>query len=298
MWCRMSGRPWCGCWRIGLVDRWAVGRAGGWSPAVDADGEPVTTARSPRSPGCCVPARPTTSSPAGPRHAAVVRRERPHPGAQLSLFEQHEGFRSRSPPPAFPPAGPVPGGMPPHPGPGRVEDPLREGHRPASAAVPNSRSTVCGVRRSASPATCSPGWPCSPSTANRRKPNRKRSATGCCTPPGGSSTGSVAAGYGYPKPGRRPTRWPRRSPDPGPARPRLTPASPPLRKERHPSGPWNRRPPVRQPASDPCPHPEHQHQNGGQKDQKQRRSQRERARLVRQPHLVTNEPRRILRIGH
>jgi hypothetical protein len=61
----------------------------------------VPAGMSPRSPGC-------STCPAGPTRCgsscAAVRREHPHPGAQLSLFEQADGWgATRHSPPARPP---------------------------------------------------------------------------------------------------------------------------------------------------------------------------------------------------
>ncbi len=71
-------------------------------------------------------------SPAGMR--VIVRRERPHPGAQLS-FTDVDGwrfgeFRHRHPGRAAR----APGGPAPRSCPGRGSDPLRQEHRPESAA--------------------------------------------------------------------------------------------------------------------------------------------------------------------
>ena len=57
-----------------------------WVPALDQDGAEREGAWSPRSPT----ALDLTGWPAGPR--VIVRRERPHPGAQLS-FTDHDGHR-------------------------------------------------------------------------------------------------------------------------------------------------------------------------------------------------------------
>jgi DDE family transposase len=52
------------------------------------------TPRSPSSPGCCATTSALTASPAGPPTCgSSPRRENPHPGAQLSPFEQHAGKR-------------------------------------------------------------------------------------------------------------------------------------------------------------------------------------------------------------
>ena len=58
-----------------------------WTPAVDANGEPRDGADVAEVTGLVN----LTGWPAGMR--VIVRRERPHPGAQLSLFEAADGFR-------------------------------------------------------------------------------------------------------------------------------------------------------------------------------------------------------------
>ena len=88
----------------------------------------------PRSPACC-PRRALAGYPAGTR--VIVRRERPHPGAQLDAFEEarrlalhrvRHRHRVRA---ARPPRRP-----PPRARPGRGPHPLREGHRPRPLPVP------------------------------------------------------------------------------------------------------------------------------------------------------------------
>jgi len=58
-----------------------------WTPALDADGE----ARDGGDVAELTGLLDLSSYPAGTR--VIVRRERPHPGAQLSLFEEHDGYR-------------------------------------------------------------------------------------------------------------------------------------------------------------------------------------------------------------
>lgn len=65
-----------------------------WCPALDADGEPRDNGEVAELTGLY------RTNPAGDQLAnwpddlrILARRERPHPGAQLSLFEQYEGFR-------------------------------------------------------------------------------------------------------------------------------------------------------------------------------------------------------------
>ena len=60
---------------------------GTWVPALDTDGEPRDGAHVAELTGLV----PADGFPAGTRF--IVRRERPHPGAQLSLFDSIEGMR-------------------------------------------------------------------------------------------------------------------------------------------------------------------------------------------------------------
>jgi Transposase DDE domain group 1 len=76
-------------WSIGEAERAAIGTlpAQAWSPALAADGDLRDGADVAELTG------PLTLPgwPAGMR--VIVRRERPHPGAQLSLFEERDGWR-------------------------------------------------------------------------------------------------------------------------------------------------------------------------------------------------------------
>jgi hypothetical protein len=61
-----------------------------WSPAIDADGDPRESAAVAELTGL-LPAGMFAHYPAGMR--IIVRREHPHPGAQLDLIEQRDGWR-------------------------------------------------------------------------------------------------------------------------------------------------------------------------------------------------------------
>src|SRR5205814_9788368 len=67
--------------------REAIRQARDWIPAIDADGELRDGAEICEITGLA----PATGYPQGTRF--IVRRERPHPGAQLSLFDTIEGMR-------------------------------------------------------------------------------------------------------------------------------------------------------------------------------------------------------------
>jgi hypothetical protein len=61
-----------------------------WTPAIDSDGEPRDGADVAELTGM-LPAKTLAAYPAATR--VLVRRERPHPGAQLDLFETRDGWR-------------------------------------------------------------------------------------------------------------------------------------------------------------------------------------------------------------
>jgi hypothetical protein len=61
-----------------------------WTTAIDTDGEPVDSAQVAELTGL-IPAAMLADYPTGMR--VIVRRERPHPGAQLNLFEERDGWR-------------------------------------------------------------------------------------------------------------------------------------------------------------------------------------------------------------
>jgi hypothetical protein len=76
-------------WSIGGAERVAIGGIppSAWSPAIDADGNLRDGAQVAELTGLLD----LSGWPAGMR--VIVRRERPHPGAQLSLFEERDGWR-------------------------------------------------------------------------------------------------------------------------------------------------------------------------------------------------------------
>jgi hypothetical protein len=73
----------------------------------------------------------------------IVRRERPHPGAQLSLFDTVKGFRHQvlatDTPVRRRRIDPTPGGPPPRPRPRRRPHPLRQGQRVRAVPLPHLR---------------------------------------------------------------------------------------------------------------------------------------------------------------
>jgi Transposase DDE domain group 1 len=98
---------------------------GTWVPAIDTDGEPRDGADVCELTGLV----PDEGYPAGTRF--IVRRERPHPGAQLSLFDTIEGMRHQvmatDTPPGDPTSGPVQFLEARHRAHARVEDRIRTG---------------------------------------------------------------------------------------------------------------------------------------------------------------------------
>jgi hypothetical protein len=96
-----------------------------WAPALDSDGEPREGAEVCELTGLV----PDDGYPAGTRF--IVRRERPHPGAQLSLFDTIEGLRHQvmatDTPVGDPTNGPIQYLEARHRGHARVEDRIRTG---------------------------------------------------------------------------------------------------------------------------------------------------------------------------
>ncbi|WP_131746578.1 IS1380 family transposase [Frankia sp. Cppng1_Ct_nod] len=76
--------------------RQAIGKVPGrvWAPAVDAEGEPRDNGEVAELTGLYRTGRARDQLKDWPKDMRIIARwERSHPGAQLSLFEQHEGFR-------------------------------------------------------------------------------------------------------------------------------------------------------------------------------------------------------------
>ena len=81
-------------WTITAREHTAIAllRTSDWTAAIDTDGEPgpVTEAAVAEITGL-LPRGTLAAYPPGT--GVIVRRERPHPGAQLDLIEQHDGYR-------------------------------------------------------------------------------------------------------------------------------------------------------------------------------------------------------------
>jgi hypothetical protein len=106
-----------------------------WIPALDSDGEPRDGAQICELTGLV----PDDGYPPGTRF--IVRRERPHPGAQLSLFDTIEGLRHQvmATDTGRARVDPVPGSPSPRPRPRRGPHPHRHGHRLRPLPVPRVR---------------------------------------------------------------------------------------------------------------------------------------------------------------
>ena len=168
----------------------------------------ATAPRSPRSPDCSTWRR----WPAGMR--VIVRREKPHPGAGLTLFEQADGWRYQAfaTNTAHRSAG-VPGGPAPRPRPGRGPHPGRQRHRPGPVPVP-------GVHHQ-------PGL--DPDRRDRRRPDRLAATARPRRRPGQGRTQDAAV----PDAARPRPPHPRRPPTPAPAPGQLALGRPDRRRVRH-----------------------------------------------------------------
>jgi hypothetical protein len=137
----------------------------------------------------------------------IVRREHPHPGAQLSLFEAAAGYRyqafatnTRIGQLAF-----LEAWQRAH---ARLEDRIKAGKRPRAGPAPLPgvrKSTRHGCRSPRSRPTSSPGSRCSPSTATSPRESRNSCASGCCTCPPGSPAAAGDASASLPTGRGRPT---------------------------------------------------------------------------------------------
>jgi hypothetical protein len=178
---------------------------------------------------------------------AIVRKERPHPGAQLR-FTDLDGHRFT----AF--ATSTKGGQLAdlelrHRRRTGCEDRIRCTKTPDCATCPSggSRRTRSGARSSRWPASCWLGCRCSPWTARPADGNPNACGCACSPPPGASSAGAAACGCTSPQPGPGPPRSSLRSPGCRPACPadRQQPAPATERTTTRPMEPAH---PARQPG--------------------------------------------------
>jgi DDE family transposase len=181
-----------------------------WADAVDTEGghrDGAGLAEITR----VLPARALADYPLGIR--VIVRRERPHPGAQLDAFEEADGWRYT----AFATdtrVGQLARLDARHRAHARVEDRIRCAkdtgldHFPSRSFAINQAwlmVVMLAVDLMPGPNTC-----CCPATW--RRPSRRRCATGCCMWLPASPADSVASGCASNAAGRGPATSPRRSP--------------------------------------------------------------------------------------
>jgi Transposase DDE domain group 1 len=189
-----------------------------WTVAVDAAGEPrpvdqsgLPVAQVAELTGL-LPSLTASGWPEGMR--VIVRRERPHPGAQISVFEAHDGWRYQCLATdttvgqlAFLEAR--------HRAHARVEDNIRTAKQTGLGRFPSREFTINAVwLQLALTAADLIAWTqstCSPERSRRR--SRNCCATGCCTPPPGSPTADGGPSSRSRPAGPGPTNSPRRSPD-------------------------------------------------------------------------------------
>ena len=214
-----------------------------WAQAYDSDGKPCDGAFVADVTGLLDLA----SWPAGMR--VIIRKERPHPGAQLRITDI-DGTGSPPSPPTPDQAAPAPSC--------RTWNCATAGGPAARTGSASPKTPACATCRcTTSPRTRS-GWPssrwparsprgckCSPSTS--MKPaggNPNDSACGCSPSPGGSPAPAAAPACTYPPPRPGRTCSSPRSPGCGPHQPPADTPSPVLSDQQHRKpGPWNRRPP-------------------------------------------------------
>jgi hypothetical protein len=161
----------------------------------------------------------------------IVRKERPHPGAQLR-FSDIDGTGSPALPPARTAASSLTWNCATAAGPGvRTASAARKTPGCATCPSRDSRRTRSGARSSRWPASCWPGCRRSPWIAPPADGNPNAYGCACSPPPGASSAGAGACGCASRPPGPGPPRSPLRSPDCRPLRPadQRQPA-PPARK--------------------------------------------------------------------
>ena len=137
----------------------------------------------------------------------IVRRERPHPGAQLSLFEEADGWRyqavatnTRVGQLAFLEAR--------HRAHARVEDRIRHAKDSGLGRFPSREFAINQAWLQVVTARRRPdrlAAPARPARHLSRRASRRRCATGSCTSPPASPAAPGDDGYGCPRPGPGPT---------------------------------------------------------------------------------------------
>ena len=221
--------------------------AGSWRPAYDGDGQVRDGPGSRTSPGCYL------------RHRVIVRKERPHPGAQLRFtdIDAHR-FTALTAFTTDAKKGQLAGLELRHRRRGllRGPDPRREGHRTPQPA-PEELRPEPAVVRDRRPGLRAPGL--DPDARPHREPpaagNPDGSGSACSPSPDASPAAPAACGSDSPSAGPGPTRSPPRSPARKPCRP-TNQQQPSLRHRRSNPGPVEPAHPARQPGSQPRPGPE------------------------------------------
>jgi hypothetical protein len=194
-------------WELAARERTAIARvpASAWGAVLDGDGQP----RDPGEAGVVELTALLREGPGGDQLGTwptdmriICRREKPHPGAQLSLFEETDGWRYQLV------ATNTPGKTAqflearhqPH---ARVEDCIRTGkdtglgHLPSTAIEINrawclAATIACDLLCWLCLLCLDGPWP---------RPNPKPCATRSCTPPPASSAANANAKSASPKPG-------------------------------------------------------------------------------------------------
>ena len=203
----------------------------------------------------------------------LCRRERPSAGAQLCALEEADGWRYQLV------ATNTPGRQldfleARHRAHARVEDRVRTGkttgldHLPSTSMAINAAWCVAAMiatdlLRWFALLCLGPAFP---------TPNPRRCATGCCTPPPGSSAANANAKSKSRRPGPGPTSWRPRSSSRSPSPPDLTTDTAHRPRPEEPHRPVEPAPPTRPSATPPRPPPEPEINNGGE-DHQQRTSE-------------------------
>ena len=230
-------------WDLGTRERTAINRvpAPAWGAVLDGDGHP----RGLEEAGVVELTALLREHPDGDQLAnwpqdlrIICRREKPHPGAQLSLFEAIDGWRYQLLATNTPhtTAQFLQARHRPH---ARVEDTIRTGKHTGLGHLPSTSIEInrawCVAATIACDLLCCYG--CCACTDHWPAPNPRPCATGCCTPPPVSCTANAHARSASPKPGPGQANSPPASSprSPYPHQPEVdqqTPRSPPRKPTR------------------------------------------------------------------
>ncbi len=156
----------------------------------------------------------------------IVRRERPHPGAQLDAFEEADGYRYQAVC-TNTTRGTIQFLEARHRAHARVEDRIRCGKDTGIGRFPSRELPINAAWLEASLTAMdllAGPRPCS-SMVNSPRPSRRSCATGYCTPPPGSPADNEASTSAWPATGRG--RWPWQEHSSGSGSSRCPPEHPP-----------------------------------------------------------------------